>query len=135
MAAFLPVRGQTIQVSMTRWPRGTTPWRAGQGRLTRWLTCRDAPDVASVVTFRVVVSVNNSDADSLVGSRRHRVTQGASSGSYLRIPKVAPQSWLTFTVPRMGPGMKNGGLAWEEPVMLVTVSCGRGLSVGNELFG
>src|SRR5580700_3290717 len=54
---------------------------------------------------------------------------------YLRIPVSAPQSWFTLTVPSSGPGMKNGGLALDSPLMLVTTSCGRGLSVGKDSFG
>ena len=74
---------------------------------------------------------NNSDAGpSPAGDRRHRVTQGVNSGSYLSSPKVAPQSWLQFApVPKRLP-------TWnEKPVRLVTTSCGRGLSVGNRMSG
>src|ERR1700683_1112377 len=66
------------------------------------------------------------------------VTQSPNSGlstCYLRIPKSAPQSWFTSTVPSSGPGRKVGGLELAKPVMLVTTSCGRGLSVGTDSFG
>src|ERR1700678_595753 len=81
-------------------------------------------------------SVHDSDA----GPPRGGPASPGYSGSefrilYLRIPKSAPQSWFTLTVPSSGPGMKNGGLALDSPVMLVTTSCGRGLSVGKDSFG
>jgi len=44
--------------------------------------------------------------------------------SYLSTPKSAPQSWVSMTVPMIGPK------PLEKPVRLRTWICGRGLSVG-----
>ena len=83
-----------------------------------------------MVDARAYWSVQTSDADPLAGDRRHFCYSESEFGfAYLRMPKSAPHSWLSFTVPSTGPG------PFEEPVMLVTTSCGRGLSVGTELFG
>jgi len=86
-----------------------------------------------MVDAQVYWSAQTGDADPLAGNRRHLCYSESEFSEfrmlYLRIPKRAPQSWLTFTVPSTGPG------PFEEPVMLVTVSCGRGLSVGKLLFG
>src|SRR5580693_3251121 len=82
------------------------------------------------VTKWLASRANSSDADPLGGGRRHRVTQGVNCGCYFSSPKVAPQSWsLSAPVPNRLP-------TWnEKPVRLVTTSCGRGLSVGTEMFG
>src|SRR5260370_37077631 len=69
------------------------------------------------------------------GSRRHRVMPSNRSGSelggrsYLMTPKSAPQSWVSITVPTIGPK------PLEKPVRLRVCSCGRGLSVGKALLG
>jgi hypothetical protein len=99
------------------------------GRVVTLPTHEDAQR-NQMVDARVYWSVQTSDADPLAGDRRHFCySESEFSVLYLRMPKSAPQSWLTFTVPSTGPG------PFEEPVMLVTSSCGRGLSVGKLLFG
>src|SRR6266568_2845978 len=48
---------------------------------------------------------------------------------YLMTPKSAPHTWVSGTVPMIGPK------PLEKPVRLRTCSCGRGMSVGKPLLG
>src|SRR5260370_27807717 len=78
---------------------------------------------------------HDSGADPREGSRRHcfllsnRLGSELGGRSYLRTPKLAPQSWVSITVPTIGP------MPLEKPVRLRTCTCGRGMSVGKPLLG
>ena len=58
--------------------------------------------------------------------------------SYGRMPSSADHNWLLFGPTTALPphvAVLPVPPVWENPVRFVTVSCGRGLSVGNELAG
>src|ERR1700722_5168461 len=124
----LGTRSCTLRTAARSWPRGTRGTRSGP----------EPSGLTGPTPVADLAGTKNSDTGPRRGgpvslSLRHSFSEPLMT--YFRIPKSAPQSWSSFTVARIGPGMNSGGLALDSPVMLVTTICGRGLSGGTDRFG